>query len=74
MPYILNVFPIEKARLISTISTNEKVEPLCRIIAEKINEKIIQEEDLDPQMAVTFKFLKEKYLKCFKVAPDDRFI
>ena len=32
MPYILNLFPVEKAELISIGSSVEKIEPLCRVI------------------------------------------
>ena len=74
MPYVLNLFPVEKATLISTVSKTEVVEPLCRVIVQKIHEEVLTEEDLGLNDTVIFKFLKQQYLKCFKIAPDDRFL
>ena len=36
MPYILNLFPIEKALLMGAVSEDEKIGPLCRVIVQKI--------------------------------------
>lgn len=74
MPYILNLFPYEKARVVSPVLDSEKIAPLSRVIVEKIHEELLQDEDLSLKDSVIFKFLKQQYLKCFKIAPDDRFL
>ena len=74
MPYVLNLFPTEKAKLISAVRKDEPLRPLSNVIIEKIREEILLEEDLDTKQSVTFKFLQQSFLKCFKIAPDDRFI
>ena len=58
MPYVLNLFPVEKATLVSTVSKSEMVEPLCRVIVEKIHEELVSETDLNLNDSVIFKFLK----------------
>lgn len=74
MPYILNLFPYEKARVVSPVLIKEQLGPLSRVIVEKIHEELLHDEDLNLKDSVIFKFLKQQYLKCFKIAPDDRFL
>lgn len=74
MPYAMTLFPIEKAKLVSAATSDEVIGPLCRVIVEKIHEEAVHEDELNLQDSVTFKFLKQQYLKCFKIAPDDRFL
>lgn len=74
MPYVLTLFPVEKAKLVSLVNDKEHVEPLCRVIVEKIYEEMQTEKDLNMNDSVIFKFLKQQYIKCFKIAPDDRFL
>jgi hypothetical protein len=40
MPYVLHLFPVEKAKLVSLVNDKETIEPLCRVIVEKIHEEI----------------------------------
>lgn len=57
MPYVLNLFPKEKAKLISAVSPDDVIGPLTRVIIEKVREEIVTEEELDTRESVTFKFL-----------------
>lgn len=41
MPFILNLFPIEKAMLVSLVTQQEHIQPLCRVIIEKIREEMV---------------------------------
>lgn len=74
MPYVLNIFPKEKAQLIQAVNSDQQVGPLTRVIIQKLREEIVEEDDLDTKQSVTFKFLQQQFLKCFKIAPDERFI
>ena len=59
MPYIMNLFPVEKASLISAASEVETVEPLMRVMVDKIREELLHEGDLNMNDVVMFKFLKQ---------------
>ena len=59
MPYILNLFPVQKAKLVSLVNQSDKIEPLCRVIVEKIHEEIMHEQELNLNDSVIFKFLKQ---------------
>ena len=37
----------------------EMVEPLCRVLVDKLYEEMVTEEDLNTEDLVTFKFLKQ---------------
>jgi len=54
MPFVLNIFPREKAKLISGIQPNQIVEPLCPILVEKINDLPITEDELPDNTKVLF--------------------
>jgi hypothetical protein len=41
---------------------------------QRSHEENITEEELDPNDAVNLKFLQNQFKKCFKVAPDERFV
>lgn len=49
------------------------VGPLVPVIVDKVIEDNLREEDLESEMQVTFKYLKHQFLKCYQLAPDDRF-
>jgi len=61
---MLTMFPIKKAELLEAI---DPVGPLCRVRAKEIEEEKVSEEQLDHKQAIVFKFLKQQYLKCFKI-------
>ena len=44
MPYVLNLFPKEKAKLISAVQEDQPVGPLTRVIIEKLREEIVEED------------------------------
>ena len=46
-PYILYLFPTDKARLASAVSAEEEVASLCRVLVEKIREQELLEEELN---------------------------
>ncbi len=48
----------------------DKVAPLCRIRATEVIETKITEEELNTAQSVIYKFLKQQYMKCYKIAPD----
>lgn len=73
MPYILNIYPVEKARATELLRTDDPVGPLTPILAEKLGEDSVQESDLEHNDQVNFKFLKSQFKKCAKIAPDERF-
>lgn len=62
-PYMLNLFPLRKARLTSFI---DPISPLARVLVDEIrlNDKVT-ERDLQPDELVIFKFINQQYLKCF---------
>ena len=66
-PYMLTIFPVSKGKIIEAL---DKVEPLCRIRALEIPEEKITEEQLDVAQSVVFKFLKQQYMRCYKISQD----
>ena len=44
------------------------------MLVEKVEDQLVTEEELSLDDSVTFKFLKQQYLKCFKIAPDEKFL
>jgi len=74
MPYVLNLFPTDKAQLVSAVHAEGEVGPLSHVLAMRDFEEELMEEDLGEQEAINFKFLVNQYRKCFKIAPDDRFV
>ena len=74
MPYVLTLFPIEKAILDIDVVRSDVVEPLMHVTVKQIPNDVLTEAGLKIEDQVTFKFLKQQYLKCFKIAPDDRFL
>ena len=60
--------------MIQAVNSDKQVEPLTRVIIEKLREEIVEADDLDTKQSVTFKFLQQQFLKCFKIAPDERFV
>ena len=58
MPFVLNLFPLEKAKLISAVHDHSEIAPLCQVLVEKIPEEDILEEGLNLEQSVVFKFLK----------------
>ena len=73
MPYILNIFPQSKATLNQLAIEDSIVGPLVPVIVDKVHEEKLSEEDLADEAQVTFKYLKHQFLKCYQLAPDDRF-
>jgi hypothetical protein len=65
------MFPLKKAELVEALDT---VQPLTRVIAREVQEEKLTEEQLDSKQTMIFKFLKQQYLKCFKVSQDQKFI
>lgn len=65
------MFPMKKAELIEALDT---VQPLSRIVAREVVEEKLTEEQLDSKQTMIFKFLKQQYLKCFKISQDQKFI
>ena len=59
MPYVLNLFPVEKAKLVGVVKEDEIIGPLTRVIVEKIREEMLTENELDTNQSVTFKFLRQ---------------
>jgi hypothetical protein len=59
------MFPLKKAELVEALDT---VQPLTRVIAREVQEEKLTEEQLDSKQTMIFKFLKQQYLKCFKVS------
>lgn len=59
MPYVLNLFPVEKAKLVGVVKEDEIIGPLTRVIVEKIREEMLTENELDTNQSVTFKFLQQ---------------
>lgn len=71
-PYMLNLFPIRKARLTAFI---DPISPLARVLVDEIRlNDAVTEHDLAPDELVIFKFITQQYLKCFKIAPDEKFL
>lgn len=70
-PYMLTMFPVQKAELLEAI---DPVAPLARVRAHEIKEERLTEEQLDHKQMMVFKFLKQQYLKCFKITQDQKFI
>jgi hypothetical protein len=79
MPYALNLFCVEKAKIITFI---DRIAPLSRVeVLPLSNDQFkgphgtaLEEKDLPHQELVIFKFLKQQYLKCFNIAPDEKFV
>jgi hypothetical protein len=70
-PFILNLFPLRKAVLSSFV---DPVAPLARVLVDEAKQPETQEQDLSGSDLVVLKFLKQQYLKCFKIAPDEKFL
>lgn len=71
-PYMLNLFPLRKAHLSSFV---DPIGPLARVIVDEIRHNDeLEEKDLNSDELVIFKFIKQQYLKCFKIAPDEKFL
>jgi Rps23 Pro-64 3,4-dihydroxylase Tpa1-like proline 4-hydroxylase len=68
---MLTMFPLQKAELLEAI---DPVAPLARVRILEILEDKIREENLDEKQSMVFKFLKQQYMKCFKVSQDQKFI
>jgi hypothetical protein len=49
------MYPVRKAQLIESFGI---VAPLCRVIAQEIDEEKLTEEQLDQKQATLFKFIK----------------
>jgi len=67
----LTIFPYSKAEIIDVL---EEVAPLCRVHAKEVREEKITEEQLDIAQSVVYKFLKQQYLRCFKISQDQKFL
>ena len=71
-PFVLNLFPLNKGMIISFI---DPVAPLARVeVSKSPDQSSLTQEDLQPHELVILKFLKQQYLKCFKIAPDEKFL
>ena len=68
---MLTIFPINKGKILEAIDTPA---PLCKIRAKEIVEEKITEDQLDIAQTVVYKFLKQQYLRCYKVSQDQKFI
>jgi len=64
---MLTMFPLQKAELLESI---DPVAPLARVRVMELIEEKVREEDLDEKQALVFKYLKQQYMKCFKVSQD----
>jgi hypothetical protein len=67
----LTIFPYSKAEIVDVL---EEVAPLCRVHARELHEEKITEEQLDIGQSVVYKFLKQQYLRCFKISQDQKFL
>ena len=78
-PYALNLYCVEKAKIVNFI---DQVMPLSRVEVALLTGEMftgpqgtaLTETDLPEKELVIFKFLKQQYLKCFQIAPDDKFV
>lgn len=69
---MLNLFPITKGKLTTFV---DPVAPLARVLVDEIRRHDeLTESDLQPDELVIFKFIRQQYLKCFKIAPDEKFL
>ena len=64
---MLTIFPVSKGKILEAL---DPVSPLCRIRALEIAEEKVTEEQLDVAQAVVYKFLKQQYLRCYKITQD----
>mmetsp|Transcript_19194 Transcript_19194/g.29402 ORF Transcript_19194/g.29402 Transcript_19194/m.29402 type:complete len:170 (+) Transcript_19194:309-818(+) len=74
MPYVLNLFPMKKATLLGAVGSSEDVKPLVNVLAQELIEPVVLPSELDEVDEVNFKFLQKQYKRCFKIAPDERFV
>ena len=69
---MLNLFPLTKGKLTTFV---DPVAPLARVLVDEIRRHDeLTESDLQPDELVIFKFIRQQYLKCFKIAPDEKFL
>jgi ATP-dependent Lon protease len=71
-PYMLTMFPLTKAELAECM--DPQVGPLARVRVNEVIEESLTEDLLSNKQAIVFKFLKQQYMKCFKVTQDQKFI
>lgn len=69
---MLTLYPVSKASILECL--DKEVGPLAKVRALELMEEKITEEQLSTGQSVVFKFLKNSYLKCFKIAPDQKFL
>lgn len=64
---MLTMFPLVKAELLEVL---DPCAPLARVRAVEVREEKVTEDQLDEKQLLVFKFLKQQYMKCFKVTQD----
>lgn len=68
---MLNIFPISKGKVVEAL---DPVQPLSRVRAIEIIEDKLTAEQLNLNQSVSYKFLQQQYMKCFKISPDQKFL
>ena len=57
-PYQMAIAPYKKARVISPVLPDQIIEPLCNVIADKIDDKSVKVTDLESEDKVLYQFLQ----------------
>ena len=52
------IAPYKKARVISPVLPDQIIEPLCNVIADKIDDKSVKVTDLESEDKVLYQFLQ----------------
>lgn len=69
---MVTLFPVSKGKILECI--DPVVAPLCRVRADEILEEKVTEDGLDVSQQVLYKYLKQQYLRCYKITQDQKFI
>ena len=69
---MLNLFPLRRAKLTSYIDSPG---PLARVTIDELRtDTKLTQKDLSAEDHVVYNFLRQQYLRCFQIAPDEKFL